>query len=154
MVTGKIQKIYSVDGTRIHNIEEIKNAQYVLVANDDPFIKTRYNILAIKPTTGQRGLQGATLHNEYIHKIRPITKRKSRRPKVETLEQSASEAPRATTSQKSRKSYTKKIVNEENDEPESEIEKEVEVIKPVRVQPKKVSTPTHKGTYFCNNSPC
>lgn len=92
LVTGKIQKIYTVDGTRISTMDEIKSGgNFVLVANDDPFIKTQYNKMQLKPTTSQRGLQGRTLRNDFIKKIRPITQRRLRRQ--HTTEPADDEAP-------------------------------------------------------------
>lgn len=89
LVTGKIQKIYAVDGTRIYNVDDLRPVN-VLVANDDPFIKLRYNVMAIQHTHGV-GLNGATLRNEFISKIRPITQRG--RVRHHTEQEAASELP-------------------------------------------------------------
>jgi hypothetical protein len=142
LVTGKIQKIYTLDGIRIHNIDEMKASEHVLVANDDPFIKIRYNVMAIRSSTGQPGLNGATLHNEFISKIRPITtKRRTRKSTVqqESDYNSSSEAPpqRLTTSHSVRKSKTKQVIEQERQEVPSDSEREV--LKPVRVIPKKAA---------------
>lgn len=108
LVTGKIQKIYSIDGIRCNTIEEIKGGgNYVLVANDDPFIKTQYNRMALKSGTGRsRGLQGHTLRNDFIKRIRPITQRRFRRDtsNQDYNDESSIEAPptRLKTSKKSK----------------------------------------------------
>jgi hypothetical protein len=123
-------------------MDEMKASEHVLVANDDPFIKIRYNVMAIRSSTGQPGLNGATLHNEYISKIRPITtKRRTRKATVqqEVDYQSSSEAPaqRLTTSHSVRKSKTKQVVEQERQDIPSDGEREV--LKPVRVIPKKAA---------------
>jgi hypothetical protein len=73
LVSGKIQKIYNIEGKRILNIAELE-ADNILVANDDPFIKAEYNIKAVKPSVDKPGLRGATFQNEMLDHIRPITK--------------------------------------------------------------------------------
>ena len=84
LVTGKIQKIYSVEGERVTTLEGFEKSKgYVLVANDDPFIRTRYNILAVTYHRAQP-LNGATLKNEFMQNIRPVTQRKKRRSQIKT----------------------------------------------------------------------
>ncbi|KAH6585359.1 hypothetical protein BASA61_006897 [Batrachochytrium salamandrivorans] len=74
LVTGKVQKIYSLSGVRINVMDEFETGKgYVLVANNDPFIKTRYNIMALKPQNPNVGLSGSTKCNPFMDKIRPIT---------------------------------------------------------------------------------
>jgi hypothetical protein len=75
LVTGKIHKIYSVDGERIQSIEDLKNDN-VLVANDDPFIKVQYNLMAFDPVDQKPGLNGTTMRNQYAALIRPVTQRR------------------------------------------------------------------------------
>jgi hypothetical protein len=79
LVAGKIQKIYTMEGVRVTTIDQLKNDN-VLVANDDPFISVRYNQMALDPQAEKPGLNGFTLYNDFIAKIRPITTRKSKRP--------------------------------------------------------------------------
>lgn len=75
MVTGKIAKIYALDGVRINQMEQFeKGRSYVVVSGDDPLIRTRYNVMAINYIKTQ-GLNGSTLRNEYMSSIRPITQR-------------------------------------------------------------------------------
>ncbi|KAI8928996.1 hypothetical protein BC831DRAFT_46103 [Entophlyctis helioformis] len=79
LVTGKIQKIHTFDGTRIQTIDEFEaHKGYVLVANDDPFIRVKYNIMAVKSQHGPMGLAGSTMHNEFFEKIRFLTDRPPR----------------------------------------------------------------------------
>lgn len=109
LVTGKIQKIYTTDGSRCNTIEEIKGGgNYVLVANDDPFIKTQYNKMALKVSTANRGLQGHTLRNDFIKRIRPITQRRLRRQtalndNASIAEDASIEAPTRLKTTKSKK---------------------------------------------------
>ncbi|KAJ3269554.1 hypothetical protein HDV01_001316 [Terramyces sp. JEL0728] len=106
LVTGKIQKIYALDGTRIYNVDDLRPNGNVLVANDDPFIKLKYNVMAIQHNHGQPGLNGATLRNEYINKIRPITQRGRVRHHTESGDVPASEtATKPNTSHKRKKSH-------------------------------------------------
>jgi Doublecortin len=77
LVTGRIQKVYALDGSQVTQIEELERGKaYVLVSNDDPYIRTRYNVMAVNYTKSQ-GLNGSTLKNEYMSSIRPITQRRS-----------------------------------------------------------------------------
>ncbi|KAK6097267.1 hypothetical protein MT418_002890 [Batrachochytrium dendrobatidis] len=81
LVTGKIQKIYSLKGVRLQKTQEFETGLgYVLVANDDPFINTRYNVMALKHQDGPVGLGGFTKHNEFMKKIRPVTTMRHIRP--------------------------------------------------------------------------
>lgn len=77
LVTGKIKRIYSLEGQQLQSIEEFEaGKEYVVVANEDAFIKTRYNVMSSKqpaPTNPAHGLAGASLKNEMADKIRPIS---------------------------------------------------------------------------------
>jgi hypothetical protein len=123
LVTGKIQKIYTTDGARCNTMDDIKGGgNYVLVANDDPFIKTQYNKMALKPSTTSRGLQGHTLRNDFIKRIRPITQRRLRRQTTHNdnaslVEEASIEAPTRLKTTKS-----KKEVKLEDEEMETERE--------------------------------
>ena len=78
LVTGMIKRLFTTDGVQIMHIDEIKNGcGYVAVANSDPFMKIRYDRLDLskRPSTSYKGLQGYTLNNEYLAKIRPVTKK-------------------------------------------------------------------------------
>ena len=81
LVTGMIKKMYTTDGIQVMSIDEIKNGcGYVVVSNNDPFIKTKYDKMDLtrRPGTSYKGLQGHTLTNEFLERIRPITKRGKR----------------------------------------------------------------------------
>ncbi|KAJ3304099.1 hypothetical protein HDV03_003085 [Kappamyces sp. JEL0829] len=123
LVTGKIQKVYSTDGSRLSTIDDFKSGgDYVLVANDDPFIKTQYNRLAIKPTTGSNGLNGYTLRNEYINRIRPITKRRLKRGGADDDESSTEAPARLRTTTKAKRDQLKGRFEDDGMETEREDE--------------------------------
>lgn len=78
MVTGQIHKVYTLDGVRCNSIDSFEKGKgYVLVASDDPFIRTHYNIMKI-PYHKSTGLNGSTLSNEFMANIRPVTVRRQK----------------------------------------------------------------------------
>jgi hypothetical protein len=77
LVTGKIQQIYTMEGegTKIQNIDDIENGKgYILVANKDPLIRIRYNTKAIQMSPSH-GLDGLTLRNEHMARIRKVNEK-------------------------------------------------------------------------------
>jgi hypothetical protein len=77
LVTGKIQQIYTMEGqgTKIQKIDDIENGKgYILVANNDPLIRIRYNTKAIQ-IAPSHGLDGLTLKNEHMAHIRKVNER-------------------------------------------------------------------------------
>jgi hypothetical protein len=81
LVTGMIKKLYTTEGVQVMSIDEIKNGcGYVAVSNKDPFMKVNYDTMDLskRPGTSYKGLQGHTLTNEFLGRIRPITKRGKR----------------------------------------------------------------------------
>ncbi len=77
LVTGKVQQIYTMEGqgVKIQKIEDIENGKgYILVANKDPLIRIRYNTKAIQ-VAPSHGLEGMTLKNEHMSRIRKVTEK-------------------------------------------------------------------------------
>jgi hypothetical protein len=99
LVTGKIQKVYSLDpeGVKVNTIEEIEGGKnYVVVANNDPLIRIRYNTKAIQTVhDGPMGLAGFTMKNEHMSHIRHVSKRYPKQPsfKNQTSFQEATQPP-------------------------------------------------------------
>ena len=61
---------------KISSLDEIETGKgYVLVANNDPLIRIRYNTKAIQPSHNQPGLGGLTMKNEHMARIRKVTER-------------------------------------------------------------------------------
>ncbi len=84
-----------MEGTRILSTDEFKNAgMYVLVANDDPFIKAHYNKMFIpRLTTTAVGLNGYSFKNDFVKMIRPITQRRVKRLGTDGHDESGGEGP-------------------------------------------------------------
>lgn len=74
-----IHKIYDLEGHRIQSVEDIKpHGAYVVVSNNDPFIRTHYNVNApVAIEHPVKGLAGQTQRNEHMKGIRKLKKKKS-----------------------------------------------------------------------------
>ena len=82
------------DGTKIQKLEELANGKgYILVANNDPLIRIRYNTKAIQMAPSH-GLGGITMKNEHMSRIRKVTERWSikQQPKSFTEQPSFTES--------------------------------------------------------------
>ncbi|KNC99071.1 uncharacterized protein SPPG_06019 [Spizellomyces punctatus DAOM BR117] len=77
LVTGMIQKLYALDGHRIQSVDELThNGAYVVVSNNDPFIRGKYNVNApIVSEHPVKGLAGQTQRNEFMAGIRKLPKK-------------------------------------------------------------------------------
>ena len=61
------------EGAKIQKIEDIESGKgYILVANNDPLIRIRYNTKAIQ-NSPSHGLGGITMKNEHMSRIRKVT---------------------------------------------------------------------------------
>ena len=64
LVSGRIMKLYHISGTRITDIDQLSSGgKYVMVANDDIFIKCRYDMMVLRSTV-LRPLNGQTFQTE------------------------------------------------------------------------------------------
>lgn len=128
LVTGMIQKVYDLEGNRIQAVEDIKhNGAYVVVSNNDPFIRVRYNVNA--PVTIEhpvKGLAGQTQKNEHMKAIRKL--KKKRQESMTDGEESDMEREKRT--RKGRQSREPSLPHVPDDETESKVIKKAVAKKP------------------------
>jgi hypothetical protein len=72
LVSGRITRIYTTDGDKMNDIDDIVNCEsrsFVIVSGDDPFYHIKYDVNAIVPSK-IKGLGGSTTKNELMGLIR------------------------------------------------------------------------------------
>ncbi|KAJ3087975.1 hypothetical protein HK102_009861 [Quaeritorhiza haematococci] len=94
MVGGLARNVFTTEGQKIQAVDELVQGRgYVLVANNDPFMKVPYNLNHYKAVhDGPIGLAGTTTRNELMKRIRwPKQNRKQTRNDGEQMQPTSSE---------------------------------------------------------------
>jgi hypothetical protein len=116
IVTGRIARVHSMDGTRIEDIDQLfsntsNGRSFVVCSADDPFYNIKYDVNSVKQKP-ILGLAGSTKQNEFLSMIR-----KPRKPgKI-----GGEDGGKPTTSHHSKKAHHGKggeFSEAENDDPE------------------------------------
>ncbi|KAJ3013827.1 Doublecortin domain-containing protein 2C [Thoreauomyces humboldtii] len=144
LVTGMIHKIYSLSGRRILAVEDLEQmGGYVVVSNNDPFIKVSYNLNALAPAEAHaRGLDGTTQQHKHMKGIR----RRRRRHRTKGGETTDGESNLDGGGNETDASVaTTRHHDEEDGADGTKMRRRRKLIKPSPVEPKEKKTTSAQG---------